>query len=77
MEVDKETVFTGASDGSLLVWSGKSVTKSKKNLHNGAINALCIHENVFLTGANDETIKLLALGSLEELAVINCAALLE
>ena len=44
--------YVGASDGSLQVWQGSSITKSVK-VHSGAIHALCLHEDKLLTGSSD------------------------
>ena len=49
-------------------------SKSKK-IHQHAIHAICIKENVILTGSSDKTIKILSLGDLEELSHINCQEL--
>ena len=58
-----EKIYTGASDGSLLVWGANSVLKAQK-VHTGAINALCIINKVILTGSNDKTISILKLDTL-------------
>lgn len=50
-------IFTGASDGSIIIWNGNSVAKSQK-AHSGAVNALGIHKNILISGANDKTVKL-------------------
>ena len=52
VEVKNEKIYTGASDGSILVWGGNSVIKNQKG-HTGAVNALCVYENLLLTGSND------------------------
>ena len=75
VEAKNGKVVTGVSDGSILVWGGKSVLKSQKG-HSGAVNALCIHEDMLLTGGNDATIKLWTLDSLNLITTINCADLL-
>jgi hypothetical protein len=39
-------------------------------MHSGAVNALCIHEGILITGANDKTIKFFKSETLEVLASI-------
>ena len=64
--VKESKVYTGASNGSILIWTGNSVSKSEKDkAHSGAVNALCIHEDVLLSGSNDETIKIWNADSLQ------------
>ena len=77
MDVGKDQkVYTGASDGSILVWGNNSIVKTQK-AHSAAISALCIYENTLLTGSNDETIKIWAADSLKLINTIDCKALLE
>lgn len=71
-----DKIFTGASDGSILVWSGNSVAKSQK-AHTAAVNALCIHKNILLTGSNDKTIKLFKISDLSPITTIDCSKLFE
>ena len=75
--IAEQKILTGASDGSLHIWGGNSISKSQKKLHSKAINALCIHENVVLTGSNDHTIKILSLDGFAVLNTIDCDKLLE
>lgn len=71
VEVNNGKAITGVSDGSVLVWAGKSVAKSAKG-HKGAVNALCVHENILLTGANDATINIWEFDSLTKITAIDC-----
>lgn len=75
VEASNGKVITGVSDGSVLVWGGKSVTKSAKG-HQGPVNALCVHENILLTGGNDAIINLWELDSLSKITTIDCSPLL-
>ena len=61
--VRDSNVYCGASDGSLQLWNGKSCVKSVK-LHKSAIQAICVGENVILTGSSDESIKILNISDL-------------
>lgn len=56
--------YVGASDGALQIWNGNSCGKSIK-VHQKSLNALCVGENVILTGSKDQTIKILELESLK------------
>ena len=76
VEAQDERVYTGASDGSVHIWSGTSVSKSQK-MHSAAVNALCLHEDILITGSNDKTIKLFRAKTLEALASISCEKLFE
>jgi WD40 repeat protein len=53
-------IYTGASDGSLHVWAGNSLSKTLKK-HDKSLNTLCLHNSVLLTGSSDSTICLLNL----------------
>jgi len=44
--------YVGASDGSLQIWTGGSISKSVK-AHSGAIHALCMHEDKLLSVSSD------------------------
>jgi hypothetical protein len=55
---------------------GNSISKSQK-MHTGAVNALCLHEGLLITGANDKTIKISESKTLEVRTTINCAKLFE
>lgn len=46
-------------------------------MHSAAVNALCLHEDILITGSNDKTIKLFKSKTLEALATINCEKLFE
>lgn len=76
VEVKDEKVYTGVADGSILIWGGNSVLKSQKG-HKGAVNALCIHQDLLLTGSNDESIKIWTADSLNLITNIDCGALLD
>lgn len=76
VENEDERVFTGASDGSVHIWTGNAISKSQK-MHTAAVNALCLHEEILITGSNDKTIRLSNSKTLEALTTINCAKLFE
>jgi len=66
LAVKDSKVYTGASNGSVMIWSGSAVAKTEKEkAHSAAVNALCIHEDILLTGSNDETIKIRNADSLD------------
>ena len=69
-------MFTGASDGSVHVWMGNSISQSQK-MHTAAVNALCLHEGLLITGSNDKTIRISKSKTLEMLTTINCSKLFE
>lgn len=46
-------------------------------MHSAAVNALCLHEDILITGSNDKTIKLFKSKTLEALATISCEKLFE
>jgi hypothetical protein len=50
--VKEQNIYVGASDGSIQMWNGNSCSKSMK-IHGAAINALCLVEDILLTGSND------------------------
>jgi hypothetical protein len=58
------------------VWTGNAISQSQK-MHAGAVNALCLHEGLLITGANDKTIRLSKSKTLEVLTTINCGKLFE
>jgi WD40 repeat protein len=61
-----------------MIWNGNSVAKTPKDkAHSAAVNALCIHENVLLTGSNDETIKIWDADSLSLLCTVDAKSKLE
>jgi WD40 repeat protein len=76
VEVEGDKIYTGASDGSILVWGGNSCMKGQK-AHTGAINAICLHKGIVLTGSNDKTVKLFKSGSLEPISIIDCNKILD
>ena len=76
VEVKEGKVFTGASNGEVLVWGGNSVAKAEKG-HSGAVNALCIHEDILLSGSNDESIKIWNADSLKLLFTVDVKFRLE
>lgn len=67
-------MYTGASDGSLHMWLGNSLSKSIKK-HNKSLNTLCIYNTVLLTGSSDATISILDIANLNELTKIDCKPL--
>jgi WD40 repeat protein len=72
--IHENKVYTGASDGSLHIWAGNSITKSQK-LHDKSLNTICIYKGVLLTGGSDANIGIFQLPTLKQIAKINCAPL--
>jgi microtubule-associated protein-like 6 len=72
--VKDNKVYTGASDGSLHVWMGNSLSKTLKK-HDKSLNTLCIYKSVLLTASSDATICILRLDNLNELVKIDCKLL--
>lgn len=73
--IDDNNIYVGASDGSLQLWSGNSISKSHK-IHQKSLNALTIGQDVILTGSKDQTIKILDKKSCNVLVTLDCKKLL-
>lgn len=72
--VKDSKIFVGASDGSLQLWSGRACSKNIK-VHSRAIHAICLTDNMILTGSSDESVKIISADSLEVVNTIECASM--
>lgn len=66
--------YVGASDGSLQIWSGNSCAKNIK-AHSRAIHAICLTDNMILTGSSDETVKIISFNDLEVVSTVDCSSI--
>lgn len=69
-------IYVGASDGSLQIWSGNTISKCQKIHDKKSLNALTVGKNIILTGSKDKTIKILDRNTLKIITSIDCKKLL-
>lgn len=77
MVIDDKKIYVGASDGSLQIWSGSTISKSHKVHEKKSLNALRVGKKVILTGSKDKTIKILDRNTQKIITSIDCKKLLK